>query len=154
MIYKTLARLAAFCWQKMANKQLIQYSQWVSQDIPKILRELKLHAVPKIEGFFVYSTSRVTSLIDLRINLVTSLGTSEQPTDGNASRSIAYLTRHIRQFGKLFQRMQKLNPTQFVQIKTANDVVLFYWSKVVQAASSPENAIAGKTMEVLQKLTV
>ena len=67
----------------------------------------------------------------------------EGPSDRNAALSIDYLTRHIRQYGKLFRRMQQLSCARFVSLNTCSDLVLYYWSKVVQATDAPPESIAG-----------
>lgn len=49
--------------------------------------------------------------------------------------SIERLTRHIRAFGKFFRRLQQLDPAKFVELPACNDMVLYYWSKVVEATN-------------------
>ena len=67
-----------------------------------------------------------------------------QPSDPLGIRSLDYLARHVRQYGKLFRRMQQLTKDNFVSMQARSELVLYYWSKVVQATNSPSNYIAGK----------
>lgn len=53
-------------------------------------------------------------------------------------------TRHVRVFGKFFRRLQQLEPAKFVELPTCNDVVLYYWEKVVQATNGPQDMIKGR----------
>ena len=66
------------------------------------------------------------------------------PTNEIGARSVDILTRHVRLFGKLFRRMQELSHSKFVALPLCSDLVLYYWSKVVQASGAPAEAIAGK----------
>ena len=85
-------------------------------------------------------------LEELRIGLVSSLNisTADRPADQNTACSIDFLTRHIRQYGKLFRRLQQLNCPKFVALNASPDLVLYYWSKVVQATNGSPEFIAGK----------
>lgn len=84
---------------------------------------------------------QLQALFELRINLVSAIGAP--PTDAISQRALDLLTRHVRVFGKVFRRMQRDNPTHFVSLPTCGDLVLYYWSKVVQATSGPPEQIAG-----------
>ncbi|KAG2110216.1 uncharacterized protein F5147DRAFT_772483 [Suillus discolor] len=44
------------------------------------------------------------------------------------------LTHHVR-------RLQQLKPKKFVQLPTANQIVLYYWDRVVQATNGPPELI-------------
>lgn len=87
---------------------------------------------------------QVRVLMDLRISLCMAMN-SKQPSDAIACRGLDYLTRHVRQFGKLFRRMQQLNASKFVDAEGCSDLVLFYWNKVAQATTTPSDYIAGRT---------
>lgn len=54
------------------------------------------------------------------------------------------LTRHVRIFGKFFRRLQQLEPAKFIELHTCNDMVLYYWEKVVQATNGPPDSIKGE----------
>lgn len=60
------------------------------------------------------------------------------------TRSIDVLNRHIRLFGKFFRRLQQLSHVQFSALPMCSDLILFYWSQVVEATGGPPNLIAGK----------
>ena len=96
----------------------------------------------QVQEFFQNSAIQFQALSELRINLVSSLGAV--PGDATTQRSLDLLTRHVRVFGKLFRRMQRDNPAHFVILPMCGDLVLYYWSKVVQATSGTPDQIAGK----------
>lgn len=66
--------------------------------------------------------------------------------DVNSKRSVDILTRHIRLFGKFFRRLQQLSPIRFSKLSMCNDLILFYWSQVVEATGGPPEQIAGKRL--------
>ncbi|KAI0719492.1 ARM repeat-containing protein [Cerioporus squamosus] len=99
---------------------------------------------PWVREFFQNSVVQLQALSDFRINLVSSLGTV--PTDLVAQRALDLLTRHVRVFGKLFRRMQRDNTANFVTLPMCGDLVLYYWSKVVQATTGPPEQIADSSL--------
>ena len=84
---------------------------------------------------------QLQSLSEMRFNLVSALGIA--PVDAVAQRSLDLLTRHVRVFGKLFRRIQRDYLSKFVTLPMCGDLVMYYWSKVVQATSGPPDQIAG-----------
>jgi len=58
-------------------------------------------------------------------------------------RTISVLTRHIRLFGKFFRRMQQLSHERFVMLPMSGDLILFYWTHVVESTNYPESFVAG-----------
>ncbi|KAH9943383.1 ARM repeat-containing protein [Epithele typhae] len=87
---------------------------------------------PWVQEFFQSSAVQLQRLSEMRISL----------------RVLDLLTRHVRVFGKLFRRMQRDRPTYFVTLPTAGNLVLYYWSKVVQATSGPSEQIADSSLVV------
>lgn len=79
------------------------------------------------------------SLSETRLNLVRVAGPR---VDVVGRRSLDQLTRHVRLFGKCFRRFQQLGSTRFIALPLCNDLVLYYWSKVLQAAEMTD-LIAG-----------
>jgi hypothetical protein len=79
----------------------------------------------------------------LRIDLVIALRSSNGLPDQVARRSIDQLTRHVRLFGKFFRRLQQINVARFVALPMCDDLILYYWSKVVQATSGPSEFVIG-----------
>ncbi|KAF9247341.1 ARM repeat-containing protein [Melanogaster broomeanus] len=120
-IYKCLVKMAIWSWPRI-NKdrgELADLKAWFIQ-------------------LFHSSTAQLQALSELRISLTLALRSS--PTsDPVTAASIDRLTRHVRVFGKFFRRLQQLDPGEFVGLPSCNDMVLYYWSKVVQAtdADSP-----------------
>lgn len=77
---------------------------------------------------------QLRALSELRISLVLAVRTMSA-SDPITTLSIDRLTRHIRDFGKFFRRLQQLDAANFVQLPGCNDMVLYYWSKVVEATN-------------------
>ena len=90
---------------------------------------------------FQASAGQLQALSELYINLGAALLGTE--LDINTRRSLTVLGRHIRAFGKLFRRLQQLSIVKFVNLPGCSELVLYYWSKVVQATESPPGYIAG-----------
>ena len=79
------------------------------------------------------------SLYEQRITITTSLNSPNSPNSPLALLSIEKTTRHVRAFGKFFRRLQQLDTKKFVLLPVCTDIVLYYWSKVVQSTEvSPE----------------
>lgn len=93
--------------------------------------------------FFQNSAVQLQAVSELRINLVSALGAA--PNDPVTQRALELLTRHLRVFGKLFRRMQRDAKVHFVSLPMCGDLVLYYWSKVVQATTGSPEQIAGMT---------
>lgn len=98
----------------------------------------------KVEQLFQASALQLQTLSELRINLMFALQSA--PTNQIGARSVDMLTRHVRLFGKLFRRMQELSHPKFIALPLCSDLVLYYWSKVVQASSAPAEAISGRNI--------
>ncbi|RDX55688.1 ARM repeat-containing protein [Lentinus brumalis] len=99
---------------------------------------------PWVREFFQNSAIQLQALSEFRINLVSSLGTV--PSDPIVQRALDLLTRHVRVFGKLFRRIQRDSPASFVTLPMCGDLVLYYWSKVVQATTGPPEQIADSSL--------
>ncbi|KAI9000953.1 ARM repeat-containing protein [Trametes punicea] len=95
---------------------------------------------PWVNEVFQNSAVQLQAISELRINLVMALGSP--PTDPVSQRALDLLTRHVRIFGKLFRRMQRDSTAHFVTLPMCGDLVLYYWSKVVQATTGPPDQIA------------
>ncbi|KAI0776057.1 ARM repeat-containing protein [Trametes elegans] len=122
LIYKSLSRLAFWAYHRC--KCCHDY-----EDL-----------APWVHEVFQNSAVQLRALSELRINLVSSLSSS--PDDPITQRALELLTRHVRIFGKLFRRMQRDAPASFVALPMCGDLVLYYWSKVVQATTGPSDQIA------------
>ncbi|KAG1815549.1 ARM repeat-containing protein [Suillus subaureus] len=122
-IYKCLVKMALWLWPRLAQPEsgFAKLEPWFLQ-------------------LFQSSTGQLKILSELRINLVLALrasGTSDRLT----LLSVDRLTRHVRVFGKFFRRLQQLKPDKFVQLPTSNQIVLYYWDRVVQATNGPPELI-------------
>ncbi|KAI0638247.1 ARM repeat-containing protein [Trametes polyzona] len=99
---------------------------------------------PWVTEFFQNCVVQLQAVSELRINLVSALGAT--PSDPVTQRALELLTRHVRIFGKLFRRMQRDNTAHFVTLPMCGDVVLYYWSKVVQATTGAPEQIADSSL--------
>ncbi len=97
----------------------------------------------QLQDLFRSSVLQLQSLADLRHTIVLTFAQNGQLEPLSSSMSIGVLTRHIRLFGKFFRRLQQLSHARFVELPTCADLVLFYWSKVVDATSGPREYVAG-----------
>ena len=97
----------------------------------------------QLQELFRSSVLQLQSLTDLRRDIVQAFVQNGQLEPLSSSRSISILTRHIRLFGKFFRRLQQLSHARFVELPLCADLVLFYWSKVVDATSSSREYVAG-----------
>lgn len=77
------------------------------------------------------------TLSELRNNLMLAMRTSNVQLDALTMRSLSLLSRHILTMGKFFRRLQQIHVAQFVALPSCNDLVFYYWDKVVQANASP-----------------
>lgn len=97
----------------------------------------------KLRELFQNSVVQLSTLSELRINLLLALRTSQPSLDPITQLNITNLTRHVLLFGKFFKRLQQLDAPRFVLLPGCSDLVLFYWSKVVQATNGSPKLIEG-----------
>ena len=95
---------------------------------------------------FQNSVAQVKALILMRQTVVLSM-LQNDPAGNNQHlrRTISILTRHIRLFGKFFRRMQQLSHERFVLLPMSGDLIMFYWTQVVESTNYPENFVAGRS---------
>lgn len=89
------------------------------------------------------------ALSELRINLLLAMG-AMPVADPTVTLSIGQLTRHISVFGKFFRRLQQLDSAKFVELPTCTGTVLYYWSKVEQAANQHAQDLIQGTRKLLK----
>ena len=80
---------------------------------------------------------------ELRINIINALRSGVVTPTKTAELSVTTLTRHIRLLGKYFRRLQQLDGPRFIALPGCSDLVLYYWSKVVQSANNPKEWTEG-----------
>ena len=93
---------------------------------------------------FQNSAAQVKALVSMRQDVVLSM-LQNDPAGNNQylRRTISILTRHIRLFGKFFRRMQQLSHERFVLLPMSGDLIMFYWTQVMESTNYPENFVAG-----------
>ena len=90
---------------------------------------------------------QLKTLYELRVKLILAIGSS--PTNAASMRSLDYLTRHIKTFLKMTRTMQRANYGEFVNLPGSNDLLLYYWSTVIQASQARE-MVAGRYLLVFE----
>ncbi|KAA1466319.1 ARM repeat-containing protein [Dentipellis sp. KUC8613] len=117
LLFKAVMKLALWVWVKTRQQPYTQFEPWFLQ-------------------FFQSTALQLRSLSEFRINLAMSLQTSGTVPDPTTARSLDMLTRYIRTIGKFFRRLQQIDVQRFVALPTCDDIVSYYWDKVVQANAS------------------
>ncbi|CCM04790.1 uncharacterized protein FIBRA_06983 [Fibroporia radiculosa] len=112
LLFKCIVKVAVWTWNRVVNHKQL----------------------------FQASALQLRTLSELRIELLLSLQATS--ADVLSLRSVDILTRHVRLFGKFFRRLQQLSIPRFVKLPMCTDLVLYYWSKVVQASDTPAAYIA------------
>lgn len=59
-------------------------------------------------------------------------------------RTVIALTRHLRVFGKFFRRLQSHSAERFMTLPTSEDLILFYWSEIIDCSNHPQGMLAGQ----------
>ncbi|KAF8592605.1 ARM repeat-containing protein, partial [Ramaria rubella] len=136
LVFKPCAKIMLWLWQKAGQPQF--------------------SAVLETLSVFSQSCFQLTrNLFDLRIQLILalrrdtrtgSITSSSAPSSTAipvpALKSLHQLTRHLRLYGKMFRRMQRLSIQRFVALPQANELVLYYWGEVVKATDGSSEMIS------------
>lgn len=144
LVYKCIIKMAVWLWHridKVNREEVIRNQAWVSS--MSINDMLLTYLTSQLQELFHNSAIQVKTLSELRTNIVLTLARSGLSLDASARRSVDILTRHIRLFGKFFRRLQQLSQTRFAALPMCGDLVLFYWSQVVDATSGSPELIGG-----------
>jgi hypothetical protein len=143
--YKCLTKLAIHVWQKLARGDYPEYSPWV----PQIASQSQsISHIFQFDEFFKSSGFQMQSLYEHRITITTSLNSSNLPNAAPVLPTIEKITRHMRAFGKFFRRLQQLETKKFVLLPLCTDIVLYYWSKVVQSTEVSPELINGTPLRI------
>jgi len=87
---------------------------------------------------------QLKSVADLRKNIILAMLQANNPGDEATNRTLSVLTRHLRVFGKFFRRLQQLSLERFVALPMSGDLIMFYWSQVVDSTNHPQNLTSGQ----------
>ena len=87
---------------------------------------------------FRYSATQLRGLYETRIGLLMDPRSAAAPPNPIASRSLNLIYKSVCTFGKFFRRLQQTDVVRFVELPLCDDLVLYYWEKVVQANASAE----------------
>ncbi|KAH6915318.1 ran binding protein 11 [Coprinopsis sp. MPI-PUGE-AT-0042] len=131
LIFKCVVKMGIWQWNRIdRNKDDTGLANWVTELVN-------------------YSTQQVQNVAAVRKSLVSAQ--EGNPSMGGYQPAIKLLTKHLLAFGKLFRRIQQLSRERFAALPTCGDLVLFYWSEVVEAANVSSQMIADSD-EVLYPL--
>lgn len=122
-------------------KCIAKMGSWVYSRL-KATDEVAVRLEPWLVDLFRNSAVQLQTLSELRINLVLAIRAGAAPATQVTTQSIETLMRHVRLFGRFFRRLQQLDAAKFVKLPSCSDLVLYYWSKVVQATNSPSDQVA------------
>ncbi|KAK0206374.1 armadillo-type protein [Desarmillaria ectypa] len=120
-VYKCISKIAGWLWQRSdrtGKEQFTQKEAWFHQ-------------------FFQSSAVQLQVLLDLRYKIVTSGSVNTH----QSFKFVETLTTHIRHIGKFFRRLSQLSHARFVELPMCGDLIMFYWSLVVQATSGEPGLI-------------
>jgi len=81
---------------------------------------------------------QLRGLYETRVGILMNLRSDAVPSDPIALHSLKLLYKFVRTLGKFFRRVQQADSVRFVKLPVCDDLVLYYWEKVVQANSSAE----------------
>ncbi|KAF8974448.1 armadillo-type protein [Flammula alnicola] len=112
LVYKCLVKMAAWLWNKLGRLSAEEHQRNQAW----------------VEELFQNSTAQVKALADLRKSII--------------RRTVIILTRHLRTFGKYFRRLQQLSPERFISLPTSGDLIMFYWSQIVDSTNYPQSVVA------------
>jgi len=87
---------------------------------------------------FRYSATQLRGLYETRIALLMDLRSASAAPDPIALRSLNLIYKSVSTFFKFFRRLQQIDVVRFVELPLCDDLVLYYWEKVVQANASAE----------------
>jgi hypothetical protein len=154
-IYKCLVKMALWLWPRLSQPGggFAKLEPWVCVFYATIYDVTDRPSTIQFLQLFESSTGQLKILSELRINLVLALRASGA-SDRLTLLSVDRLTRHVRVFGKFFRRLQQLKPDKFVQLPTGNQIVLYYWDRVVQATNGPPELIQGSEFNSTRMLAL
>ena len=89
------------------------------------------------------------SLYEHRITITTPLTSPNVLNAPPALLTVEKITSHVRAFGKFFRRLQQLETKKFVLLPICTDIVLYYWSKVVQSTEVSPELINGTRLQMV-----
>lgn len=106
----------------------------------------------KIEELFQGSATQLKGVSELRKSIVLSLLNNEIAATEQTNKTVSMLARHLRMFGKFFRRLQQLASERFALLPPSSDLVMFYWSQIVDSTSSPQNLVSGMVQTLFVSL--
>lgn len=119
-------------------KAIFKLANWLWMRMERQGREFFDQNKPWFDEVVATTMNNVQILVDLRFKSMMAL---HQPgaISPTAKSSLDMLTRHIRLLGKFFRALQRFSAAKFTKLPSCDDLVLYYWGQVVQAAdASPD----------------
>ncbi|KAL0949404.1 hypothetical protein HGRIS_009466 [Hohenbuehelia grisea] len=130
LTFKATIRMAIWIWQR--NERL---SDIEAQQNAAWLWEL-----------FQGSVVHLKTLVELRNKILASVPADVLASEASLQRSMDILTRLVRAHGKFFRRLQQLQNARFVQLPMCADMIMFYWSQVVESTNASPASITDSNL--------
>ncbi|TFK29370.1 ran binding protein 11 [Coprinopsis marcescibilis] len=118
LTFKCVTKMGVWLWHRIdkhSAQEMEQNQAWIS------------HLVQN-------SVQQVQNLVVVRKTMVTAR--QQNPSLENYLPAIKILTKHLLAFGKFFRRLQQLSHQRFASLPMCGDLVLFYWSQIVEATEA------------------
>ncbi|KAH9966059.1 ARM repeat-containing protein [Russula dissimulans] len=119
LLYKIIMKMAVWIWPRFRDPTVSPMEPWFNE-------------------VFRYSAVQLRGLYETRIGILMNLRSVATPPDPIALHSLNLLYKSVFTLGKFFRRLQQGDVTRFVDLPLCDDLILYYWEKVVQANSSAE----------------
>ncbi|KAF8272542.1 ARM repeat-containing protein [Lactarius quietus] len=119
LLFKIVMKMAVWIWPKLRDPTISPMQPWFNE-------------------VFQSSAVQLRGLYETRISILMDLRSAATQPDPIALHSLNLLYKYVRTFGKFFRRVQHLDVARFVELPLCDDLILYYWEKVVQANSSAE----------------
>ncbi|KAJ2920088.1 hypothetical protein MD484_g369, partial [Candolleomyces efflorescens] len=135
LVLKPIVKMAVWLWHRIDKQQKEEYA--ANQDW--------------VADLFQNCALQIQNIVSLRKEMVNAI--RQNPAMSTYLPAVKILTKHITTFGKFFRRMQILNHQRFALLPMCGELVLFYWSQVVDASSQRDNSIAGEFSSISSQST-
>lgn len=81
--------------------------------------------------------------MSMRKDIMLSVKQQNLLINPQTQRTVSILTRHLRAYGKYFRRLQQLSQARFVDLPGSGELIMLYWSQIVESTEHNQSDIAG-----------
>jgi hypothetical protein len=149
LVFKSLSNLSVWLFTQIGkkDKDFIVFDPAASELIEDRGESLSWTPDAQLRQVCQSAAAQLPVLANLRGEL--TLQYHHSPTSDIGLRGIERFTRHVLVYGKMFRRLQQVDKTRFAALPGFTEVVLYYWSKVVQSTQVAADFIAGTWVDRL-----